>query len=212
MYLIPRPGSMSDKIDILCASVDNNISRCVRNANLSSLILGLLLSLNYVAVIIRGRARMWNVQTGDSIVACVTKGGSDKSAEVHCPPLESHGCKASYGQHNHGTLAEIQVGGSRSPSIQSRSLSLRLRHFLSPKKDFEGQTIHLGRRCQAVRADLVHILAPGILRDSHPPPCVAVGQVPQQPGSILLTCRCWFLFLGLRLVSFLMSLINKVTT
>ena len=28
----------------------------------------------------------------------------------------------------------IQVGGSRSPSIQSRPLSLRLRHFLSPKR------------------------------------------------------------------------------
>ena len=30
--------------------------------------------------------------------------------------------KASYGQHNHGTLAEIQVGGSRSHSVQSRPL------------------------------------------------------------------------------------------
>ena len=43
-------------------------------------------------------------------------------------------CKASYGQHNHGTLAEIQVGGSRSPSIQSRSLSLWLCHFWSSKR------------------------------------------------------------------------------
>ena len=103
----------------------------------------------------------------------------------------------------------IQVGGSRSPSIQSRPLSLRLRHFWSPRKGFEGQTIHLGRWCQAVRAELVHNAAPGILRDSHSPPCVAVGQVPQQPWPILLTYRYWFLFLGFRLVSFLLPLINN---
>ena len=36
-----------------------------------------------------------------------------------------------------------KVGGSRSPSIQTRPLSLRLCHFWSPKKDSEGQTIHL---------------------------------------------------------------------
>ena len=62
--------------------------------------------------------------------------------------------------------------------------------------------IHLGRRRQVVGAELVHDAAPGILRDSHSLPCVAVEQVPQQPGSILLTYRYWFLFLGLRLVSF----------
>ena len=49
------------------------------------------------------------------------------------------------------------------------------------KKGAEGQTIHLGRR-QAVRAELVGNAVPGILRDSHSPPCVAVGQVLQQPG------------------------------
>ena len=38
-------------------------------------------------------------------------------------------------------------------------------------------------------------------------PCVAVGQVPQQPGPILLTYRYWFLFPGLQLVSFWMPLI-----
>ena len=43
-------------------------------------------------------------------------------------------CKTSYNQHNHGTLAEIQVGGSWSPSMKSRPLSLRLCHFWSPKK------------------------------------------------------------------------------
>ena len=53
-------------------------------------------------------------------------------------------CVTSYGQHNHGTLAEIQVGGSLSPSILSRSLSLRLRHFWSSKKGSEEQMIHLG--------------------------------------------------------------------
>ena len=58
--------------------------------------------------------------------------------------------KVSYGQHNHGTLAEIKVGGTRSPSIQFRPLSLRLRHFWSPKKGSEEQTIQLGRRRQAV--------------------------------------------------------------
>ena len=40
------------------------------------------------------RAGVWNVQTGDNFVACVTKSGSDKSTEVHCPPLEGHGCKS----------------------------------------------------------------------------------------------------------------------
>ena len=52
-------------------------------------------------------------------------------------------CKASYSQHNHGTLAEIQVGDSRSPSIQSRPLSLPLYHLWYPKKGSKGQTIHL---------------------------------------------------------------------
>ena len=70
--------------------------------------------------------------------------------------------------------------------------------------------IHLGLRRQAVRAELVHNAAPGILRDSHSSPCVAVGQVPQQPRPILLTYRYWFLFLGLRIVSFLMPLIQRV--
>ena len=65
---------------------------------------------------------------------------------------------------------------------------------------------HLERRRQAVRAELVHNAVPGILRDSHSSPRVAVGQVPQQPESMLLTYRYWFLFLGLRLF-FLMSLI-----
>ena len=74
--------------------------------------------------------------------------------------------------------------------------------FLVPKKGSEGQTIHLGRKRQAVREELVHNAAPGILRDSHSPPCVEVGHVPQQPGPIPLICRYWFLFLGLRLVSF----------
>ena len=50
----------------------------------------------------------------------------------------SRQCKASCGQHNHGTLAEIQVKGSQSPSIQSRPLSLWLCHFWSPKKALRG--------------------------------------------------------------------------
>ena len=74
----------------------------------------------------------------------------------------------------------------RSPSIQFRPLSLRLRNFWFPNKGSGGQTIHLGRR-KTVRAELVHKAAPGILRDSHSPPCVVVEQVPQQPGSILMT-------------------------
>ena len=56
--------------------------------------------------------------------------------------------------------------------------------------------------------ELVHNAAPGISQDGHSPPCVAVGQVPQQPGPILLTYRYWFLFLGLLLVSFLMPIIT----
>ena len=72
----------------------------------------------------------------------------------------------------------------RASSIQSRPLSLRLRHFWSHKKGSEGQTIHLGRRRLAVRAELVHNAAPGILRDNLLPPCVAMRQVPQQPGPI----------------------------
>ena len=49
--------------------------------------------------------------------------------------------------------------------------------------------IHLGRRRQTVRVELVHNVALGFLRDTCSPPCVAVGQVPQQPGAILLTYR-----------------------
>ena len=96
----------------------------------------------------------------------------------------------------------------QSPSIQSRSLSLRLCHFWFLKKGFEGQTIHLKRRHQTVRAELVHNAAPGILRDSYSPPCVTVGQVLQQLGPTLLTYRYWFLFLGLWLIFFLMPLIH----
>ena len=40
------------------------------------------------------RAAAWNVQTRDNIVGCVKKSGCDKSAEVHCPPLEDHGCNS----------------------------------------------------------------------------------------------------------------------
>ena len=109
------------------------------------------------------------------------KNSSDKSAEILCPPIECHGCKS-----RDCKLAEIQVEGLRSPSVQSRPLSLWLRYFWSPKNGSEGQTIHLGRRRQSVCAELVHNVAPGILRDSHSPPCVAVGQVPQQPGPIHL--------------------------
>ena len=103
------------------------------------------------------------------------------------------------------TLAEIQVGGHPpySPDLSPCDYAI----FGPLKRGFEGQTIHLGRRLQSVRAELVHNAALGILRDSHSPPCVAVGQVPQQPGPILLTYRYLFLLLGLRLVSFLMPLI-----
>ena len=104
-------------------------------------------------------------------------------------------CKASYGQHNQDTLAEIQVGGCRSPSIQSWPLFLRLHHFWFPKKGSEGQTIHLRRRRQAVHVELVHNAAPGILWDRHSPPCVAVGPVPQQPGPILLTSRVFLVLI-----------------
>ena len=52
-------------------------------------------------------------------------------------------CKASYSQHNHGTLAEIQVGGSWSPSIQSRPLSLPLCHLRYPEKALRGKRFTL---------------------------------------------------------------------
>ena len=82
--------------------------------------------------------------------------------------------------------------------------------LLSSKKGSGGQSFHLGRRRQAVRAELVHNAVLGSVLDSHSLLCVAVGQLPQQPGPIPLTYRYWFLFLGLRLVSFLMLLIYEV--
>ncbi|KAJ4442313.1 hypothetical protein ANN_03899 [Periplaneta americana] len=80
--------------------------------------------------------------------------------------------------------------------------------FWSPKKGPDEQTIHLGRRRQAIPAKQVYNASLGILRDSHSPPYVAGGQVPQQPGPILLTYRYLFLFLSLLLVSFRMPLIE----
>lgn len=46
------------------------------------------------------------------------------NASLHCPQ-------------DYSTLAEVQVEGSQSPSIES-NLSLRLRHFLSPQKKLLG--------------------------------------------------------------------------
>ena len=116
------------------------------------------------------RAGVWNVQTGDNIVARVTKSGSDKSAEVHCPPLEGHGCKP----------RDLKLALLRKfkweVTLHTVQISLpAITQFLFLKKGSEGQTIHLGRRHQAVRAELVDNAAPGILRESHSPPSVAVG-------------------------------------
>ena len=47
---------------------------------------------NETGVLEKKRAGIWNVQTGDNIVAGITKSGSYKSAEVRCPPLEGHRC------------------------------------------------------------------------------------------------------------------------
>ena len=44
-------------------------------------------------------------------------------------------------RHNHGSLAEIQVKGSQSSSIQSRPLSLWLHYFWSPKKALRGKRL-----------------------------------------------------------------------
>ena len=140
------------------------------------------------------------MQTGDNIVACVTKSGSDKSTEVSLPATRGSRVQVTWLK----ASRSLHQSSKRSPSIQSRPLSLRLRHFWSPKKGSEEQMIHLGWRRQAVCAELVHNTAPGILRDYYSPPCVSVGQ---QPGPILLTYRYWFLFLGLQLVSFWMPLI-----
>ena len=93
-------------------------------------------------------------------------------------------CKASFGQHNHDTLAEIQVDVLGHPPYSVDLSPCDYTIFGPLKKALMGKD-SLGR--QAVRAKLVHNAAPGILRDSHSPPCVAVGQVPQQPGAILLT-------------------------
>ena len=140
-------------------------------------------------------AGVWNVQTCDNIVACVTKSGSDKSVEVHCQPLEGHGCKS-----HDWKLAESSVNRqTRSPSIQSRPFSIGLHHFWTPKRLWGAND---WRRHQAVCAELVHNAAPGILGDRHSRPCVTVGQVLQYPGPILLVYRYWFLFLSLLLVFF----------
>ena len=115
-------------------------------------------------------------------------------------------CKASYDQHNHGTLAEIQVGGSWSPSIQSRSLPA-ITPFLVPlKRPWRANNSPWTRMSSA---ELVHNTAQGFLWDSHSLAYVAVGQMPQQPRPIFLTYWYWFLLLGLWLVSFLMPLIYK---
>ena len=52
-----------------------------------------------------------------------------------------------------------------------------------------------GAKMSSSTAEMVHNAAPGILRDSHSPPCVAVGK--------------WFLFLDLRLISFWMPIIPE---
>ena len=132
-------------------------------------------------------------------VGFVRKSGSDKSAEFHCPSLQGHGCKS----HDlHKFKWEVLGHPPYNPDLSPWDCAI-----FGSLKDSEGQTIHLRRRRQAERAELVHNADPGILRDSHSPPCVAVGQVPQQPGPILLTNKYWFLLLGLRLVSSLIPLI-----
>ena len=137
------------------------------------------------------------MQTGDNTVAYVTKSGS--GARKFCsttmqglirPKQSRHSCRNSSERFS-GSLHTVQTS---LPAITP---------FWPPKKGSEGQTIHLGRRRQAVHAELVHNA------DSHSTPCVAVGQ---EPGPILLTYRYWFLFLGLRLDSFLMSLIVQTLT
>ena len=113
------------------------------------------------------------------------------------PTQSWHSCRNSSGKFS-VTLYRVQTSF---PAIMP---------FWSPKKGSEGQTFHRGRRCQAVHAELVHNAAPGILRDSHSPPCVIVGQVSQQAGPTLLTYRYWFLFLGLWLIYFWMPLIQHI--
>ena len=55
------------------------------------------------------QAGVWNVQTGDNIIAYVTKSGSDKSAEVHCQLLRGWQVQVMWLKAS--TFAEIQVGG-----------------------------------------------------------------------------------------------------
>ena len=110
------------------------------------------------------------MQTGDNIVACVTKSGYHKSSPVgsFCSTTmqgliwstqSRHSCRNSSWRFS-VTLHTVQTS---LPAITP---------FWSPKKRSEAQTIHLGRRRQAVRAKLVHNTAPGILRDIHSPSCV----------------------------------------
>ena len=71
-------------------------------------------------------------------------------------------CKASYGQHNHSTPAEIQVGGSRSPSIQSNLSPCDYAIFSPLKKALKGKRF-TSDHVQAVRTELVHNAAQRIL-------------------------------------------------
>ena len=50
-----------------------------------------------------------NMQTGDNIIACITKSGSNKSVEVHCPLLRGSQVQVMWLKAS--TLAKIQVGG-----------------------------------------------------------------------------------------------------
>ena len=63
---------------------------------------------------------------------------------VHSAPRQ---CKASYGQHNHGNLAELQVGGSWSPSIQSRPLSCDYAIFGPLKKALRNKRFTSSSTC-----------------------------------------------------------------
>ena len=146
------------------------------------------------------------MRTGDNIFACVTKSGSNKSAEVllhdNARPHMADKIKALLQKFRWEVLSHPPYSPDLSPCNYAIFGPLR--------KGSERQTINLGQRHQAVHAELVHNAALRILRDSHSLPCVTVGQVPQQPGPVFRTYRYWFLFLGLRLVSFLMSLIKVI--
>ena len=144
------------------------------------------------------QARVWNVQTSDNIIVYVTKSGSDKSTEVHWPPLECHRCKSHWLKANRNTCQSSNMVALHTVHLSPSNYAI----FGPVKKALRGKWFTSDDDVKQYVRNWFK------MQDSHSQPCVTVGQVPQQPRPILLTYRYWFLFLGLRLFSFRKSLIQ----